>query len=299
MKKIPKTRQTQSTDTFPLYLKEISCIPLLTRSEEEELGRRVQKGDDTAVQKLVESNLRFVVKFAKKYRQCGLSFSDLINEGNLGLIAAAKRFDPDRNVRFISYAVWWIRQSILLALANMSRPFKVPPKINTALFKVKVSTSNYRKEWKQQPTLDEIAKEAGMNQQELLSVMGAAGAGISLNQPLSAEGELGLEDILFQNRIPSAEQGIVERSVKKSLRGVLGDLKEREREILKLRYGLDHDTSLTLKQIGDRIGVSRERVRQIQEEALRKIRDAGKAGPFQQEVTLLGKILDANEPSVA
>lgn len=292
-------RQKQSKETIALYLKEISHIPLLTRSEEKELGRRIQKGDETAVQKLVESNLRFVVKYAKRYRQCGLSFSDLINEGNLGLITAAKRFDPDRNVGFISYAVWWIRQSIIAALANMGRPFKLPPKINTALYRIRASTSRYRNEWMKQPTLEEIAKEAGMTGEELLTIIGAAGHGISLSQPLFTDGEGGIEDVLFQSRIPSAEQGIIEGSVKKSLNGVLGDLKEREQEILRLRYGLDDDTSLTLRQIGHRMGVSRERVRQIQEEALEKIRQGGKLRRFQREVTLLGKLLDSRETSVA
>lgn len=294
-----KLKQKQSKDTIALYLKEISYIPLLTRKEEKELGLRIQKGDETAVQKLVESNLRFVVKFAKRYRQCGLSFPDLINEGNLGLITAAKRFDPARNVRFISYAVWWIRQSIITALANMGRPFKLPLKINTALYRIRTSTSKYRNEWMKRPTLEEIAKDAGMNGDELLSVIGAAGKGISLSQPLFTDGEGGIEDVLFQSRIPSAEQSIIEGSVKKSLKGVLGDLKEREQEILRLRFGLDDEKALTLRQIGNRMGVSRERVRQIQEEALEKIRQGGKVRPFQQEVTLLSKLIDAKERSVA
>lgn len=291
-----KTGETRSKDTIALYLKEISCIPLLSRKEEMDLGRRIQKGDETAVQKLVESNLRFVIKLAKRYRQCGLSFSDLINEGNLGLITAASRFDPDRNVRFISYAVWWIRQSILAALAKMGRPFRLPVKINTALYRVRASTSNHGNE---QRTLESIAKDAGMKREELLTAVRAVGSGISLNQPLSPEGGVELEDLLFQSRIPSAEQDLVEGSVKKSLKGVLGDLKEREREILSLRYGLDDDKSHTLRQIGNRMGVSRERVRQIQEEALQKIRQGGKVRAFQQEVTLLAKILDSTEPNVA
>ena len=294
-----RVRETRSKDTIALYLKEVSYIPLLTRKEEKELGRRIQKGDETALQKLVESNLRFVVKFAKRYRECGLSLSDLINEGNLGLITAARRFDPARNVGFISYAVWWIRQSILTAIANMGRPFKLPAKINTALFRVRASTLNCRNEWKQQPTLEAIAMDAGMKQDELLSVIGAAGKGISLSHPLSPDGEGEFEDVLFQSRLPSAEQGIVEGSVKKSLKGVLGELKEREQEILRLRYGLDDDKALTLKQIGDRMGVSRERVRQIQEGALQKIRQGGKVRPFRQEVTHLAKILDSRESSVA
>jgi RNA polymerase primary sigma factor len=294
-----RIKDKQSKETLALYLKDISCIPLLTRAEEKELGSRIQKGDKTAVQKLVESNLRFVVKFAKRYRQCGLSFSDLINEGNLGLITAAKRFDPAREVRFISYAVWWIRQSILVALANMGRPFKLPLKINTALYRIRASTSKYRNEWMKQPTLEEIAKDAGMSRDEMLSTIGAAGNGISLSQPLFTEGEKGIEGVLFQSRIPSAEQSIIEGSVKKSLKGVLGDLKEREQEILKLRYGLDDGASLTLSQIGKMMGVSRERIRQIQEQALQKIREGAKVIPFQQEVTLLSKLLDAKERSVA
>ena len=150
-----------------------------------------------------------------------------------------------------------------------------------------------------QPTLEEIAKDAGMSRDEMLTIIGAAGNGISLSQPLFTEGENGIEGVLFQSRIPSAEQSIIEGSVKKSLKSVLGDLKEREQEILKLRYGLDDGTSLTLRQIGKMMGVSRERVRQIQEQALQKIRQGGKVVPFQREVSLLSKLIDAKERSVA
>lgn len=294
------SRRNDTTETLRFYMKEISYIPLLTAEEERELGRRIQQGDDAAMQKLVESNLRFVIKCARRYREFGVPFQDLINEGNLGLITAAKRFDPSRNVRFISYAVWWIRQSILTALANLGRPFKVPLKINTALYKVRVSASTSLKELSHKPTLEETARDVGMTQGELLRVMGAGAEGISLNNPISAEGEAGIEDVLYQNRIPSAEQGVVEGSVKKTLKGVLEGLKDREREILSLRYGLNDDTSLTLKQIGDRMGVSRERVRQIQEEALEKIRtNHNKTLSFRREVALLEKISASKESSLA
>jgi RNA polymerase primary sigma factor len=178
-----RAKETQSKETLSLYLKEISRIPLLTSIEEKDLGRRIQNGDEMAVQKLVESNLRFVVTFAKRYRQRGLSFTDLINEGNMGMITAAKRFDPDRNVRFITYAVWWVRQSITIAIANLGRPLKVPIKINNAINRVKVSTLHDWNEGKHNPTMEEIAADACLKEEDLPAIMGLAGVGISLNQP--------------------------------------------------------------------------------------------------------------------
>ena len=272
MKSVMQSKENQSRQALRMYLKEISKIPLLTPEEEQDLGRRIQEGDDEALERLVESNLRFVVKVAKRYRRFGVSFLDLINEGNLGLIEAAKRFDPTRNVKFISYAVWWIRQSILAVLSNLGRPLRLPIKINAALYKVGISMANRQNELNQKPSLEEIADDVGITRDELVSILKVGGEGISLSQPLTGEREGTLEDFLVQTRIPSAEQEAVKGSVKKALHEVLGELGEREAQILRLRYGLDDDSSLTLQQIADRIGLSRERVRQIEEKALQKLR---------------------------
>lgn len=215
MKSVTQTKENQSRQALRMYLKEISKIPLLLPEEEKDLGRRIQEGDDEALERLVESNLRFVVKVAKRYRRFGVSFLDLINEGNLGLIEAAKRFDPNRNVKFISYAVWWIRQSILAVLSNLGRPLRLPIKINAALYKVGISMANRQNELNHKPSLEEIADDVGITRDELVSILKVGGEGISLSQPLTGEREGTLEDFLVQTRIPSAEQEAVKGSVKK------------------------------------------------------------------------------------
>lgn len=262
----------RSKEVLRLYLQEIAQIPLLSTEEERELAWRVRNGDDEALERLVEANLRFVVKVAKRYRSFGVSFLDLINEGNLGLMEAAKRFDPTRNVKFISYAVWWIRQSILSALSNLGRPLKVPIKMNAALYKVNLKIANRRQEMQERPTAQELADDLGMKVKDVTSILGVGGEGISLNQPLTWNREGVLQDFLVQTSIPSVEDEVIKRSIKDSLHEILGELGSREQEILKLRYGFHDDNALTLQEIGDRIGLSRERVRQIEERALQKLR---------------------------
>jgi len=265
-------KETGSKEALRLYLSEIANVPLLSVEEERDLGHRIRQGDHAALKKLVESNLKFVVKVAKKYRHFGVSFLDLINEGNLGLIEAAKRFDPTRNVKFISYAVWWIRQSILTALSQLGRPLRLPIKINAALYKVGVTVANHLSETSEKLSLDELAAEVGMNRDDLISILEVGGEGISLNQPLSRGTDWALEDQLVQKSIPSVEQEAMSRSVKQCLNEILEELGTREQQVLRLRYGLDDDSTLTLQEIGDRIGLSRERVRQIEEKALQKLR---------------------------
>jgi len=291
------SKATQSRDALRIYFNEISTFPLLSVQEEQELGRAIQQGDEGAVNRLVESNLRFVVRFAKRYRQGGLSFPDLINEGNLGLIEAARRFDPTRNVRFISYAVWWIRQSIVTSLSRFRRPFRLPIRLNATLYKMAINLANRTIGIDDKPTMMELAVEVGATQGELRWILEGGGEGISLNQPLTREGEAALEEFLVQTRIPSPEQEVVKRSIRKSLKRLLGELGEREQEILRLRYGLDDDTPLVLQQIGKKLGLSRERVRQIVEAALKKLRQQHNALSFMNEVSLLMKILASRQPS--
>jgi RNA polymerase primary sigma factor len=271
-------KQSQFNREMRLYLKEISHIPLLSAEEEKELGRRIQNNNDkAALQKLVESNLRFVIKIAKKYRGFGLSFMDLINEGNLGLIEAAKRFDPERNVRFTSYAVWWIRQAILHSLTNLSRPLRLPAKITNTLHRVGKTIAKKTSELKRRPSLQEIAKEIGVGADELSTMMEVAGEPASLSQPIDDEGEVVLGDVLEQTTVPSVEETITLKFLKEHVEEALERLDENEQKVLKLRFGLDNGVPHTLKEIGTSMNLSRERIRQIEAKALDKLRHSRRA----------------------
>jgi len=265
----------QSSREMRLYLREISSIPLLTIQEEKDLGLRIQKGDREALQKLVESNLRFVIKISKKYRGYKLSFLDLINEGNLGLIEAAKRFDPSRNVRFTSYAVWWIRQAILHAITNLGHPMRLPAKISNTLYRVGNTIARKTIELRRKPTLHEIAEEVGIKIEELASMLELAGDATSLNHPIHEEGELVLGDLLASG--PTLEEGVTLQFLKEHVSEALDHLDPNERMVLRLRFGLDQGVSQTLKEIGDQMHLSRERIRQIEARALEKLRQSRKS----------------------
>jgi RNA polymerase primary sigma factor len=266
----------QSSREMRLYLKEISKIPLLTAEEEKELGRRVKEGDNDALQKLVEANLRFVIKISKKYRGFGLSFLDLINEGNLGLMEAAKRFDPDKNVRFTSYAVWWIRQAILHALTSMGHPLRLPAKISNTMYRMGKTITKKTAELNRRPTLQEIAADMGMDEKELSAMVEVAGGATSLSQPLDEEGDLRLEDVL-PDEISSVQDDLESQFLNKHIDEVMERLEDNERKILTLRFGLEDGQPHTLKEIGDSMGLSRERIRQIEAKALNKIRHGRRA----------------------
>ena len=276
LKKRKAVKEDNTKQTLQSYLNEISMIPLLTVEEERALGYRARSGDQEAVQKLVESNLRFVVKVAKKYRRYGVPFLDLINEGNLGLIEAARRFDPDRNVRFISYAIWWIRQSILTVLSDMSHPLRLPLKVNNMLYKVGLTASRFANDLNEKPSLQDIAGGVGLSIEELTEILKVGGEALSLDQPMRESNRV-LENLLPQTNTLTAEDGLMRDALKQDLRTAMKQLRDNEREVLSLRFGLDQEKCLTLKQIGERIGVSRERVRQIQEKALEKLRQSSKA----------------------
>ena len=271
----PKAK-AYSGNTLQMYFKEISAVPLLTVEEERDLGRRIQAGDESALQRLVESNLKFVVKIAKRYRKFGVPFLDLINEGNLGLMEAAKRFDPGQEIRFISYAVWWIRQSILSAISNMGHPLRLPLKVNNMLYKVGITTATKLHQLNRRPTPEEVAQEMGLSARTLSAVMNVGGEAISLSQPVAQSKEQSLEDFLSQDSALSIEKELIQESIKKRLREALRDLGRNEQEVLRLRFGLDDDVPRSLKQIGDEIGLSRERVRQIQVRAMEKLRHSQK-----------------------
>jgi RNA polymerase primary sigma factor len=260
-----------------LYLKEIAKIPLLTVEEERELGRRVQKGDKDALQKLIESNLRFVIKIAKKYRKSGLPFLDLINEGNIGLMEAARRFDPTRGVRFTSYAVWWIRQAILHYLSQAAQVFRVSPKTANILYRVATTLAKKRSEENETPTREALALEIGVSLNELNSSLEAAAGTLSLDHPIDESGDLVLGDTLEQKIIESAEDTTITQHLKDQIGESLSSLSNMEENVLRLRFGLDDDQPLTLKEIGDRMNLSRERIRQIEAQALGKLRKASTA----------------------
>lgn len=255
-----------------LYLKEISKIPLLTAEEEKALGYRVQAGDKEALQKLIESNLRFVIKIAKKYRKSGLPFLDLINEGNVGLIEAAKRFDPERKVRFTSYAVWWIRQAILHYLSQASQVYRLSPKTANILYRVATTLSKRRSEQNESLSREALALEVGVSLKELNASLEATAGTLSLDHPIDENGDLTLGDALEQSTIPSAETSSASIFLKEQIERSLGKLSAMEEKVLRLRFGLDDDNPLTLKQIGDKMSLSRERIRQIEAQALNKLR---------------------------
>lgn len=255
-----------------LYLKEISKIPLLTAEEEKALGYRVQAGDKEALQKLIESNLRFVIKISKKYRKSGLPFLDLINEGNVGLIEAAKRFDPERKVRFTSYAVWWIRQAILHYLSQATQVYRLSPKTANILYRVATTLSKRRAEQNENPSREALALEIGVSLKELNASLEATAGTLSLDHPIDENGDLTLGDALEQSTIPSAETSSASIFLKEQIERSLGKLSPMEEKVLRLRFGLDDDNPLTLKQIGDKMSLSRERIRQIEAQALNKLR---------------------------
>ena len=260
-----------------LYLREISRIPLLTPEEEKALGYLAQKGDKEALQKLIESNLRFVIKIAKKYRKSGLPFLDLINEGNIGLIEAARRFDPERNVRFTSYAVWWIRQAILHYLSQASQVYRLAPKTANILYRVATTLSRKRSELNEIPSREVLAQEIGVSLKELNAALEAAGGTLSLDHPIDDQGDLTLGDALEQTTIPSAETIAVTQHLKDQIGESLGTLSPTEEKVLRLRFGLDNDDPMTLKEIGDQMRLSRERIRQIEAQALNKLRRSSTA----------------------
>jgi RNA polymerase primary sigma factor len=274
---IKKVKQNSGNREMRLYLKEISKIPILTTSEEKAIGKRAQAGERQAVQILIQSNLRFVIAVAKRYQGCGLPIMDLINEGNLGLMEAAQRFDPTRNVKFTSYAVWWIRQAILHALCTLAHPLRLPPKVSLALYRIKNAVNKKTDELRRKPTRGEISMEVGIPEEELSSILELGAGGISLSQPIDDAGELLVGDQLEQTSVPTVEETMTLKCLGNDLNKMLNELSPSEENVLRLRFGLDDNTPRTLRDIGQRMGLSRERIRQVESKALQKLRGVDKA----------------------
>ena len=258
------------------YLQEIGKVPLLKLEEEIELARRIKKGDHDALEKLTKANLRFVVSIALKYQNRGLSLGDLINEGNLGLITAAKRFDESRGFKFISYAVWWIRQSILQAISEQSRVVRLPLNRIGYLNKVGKALDNLEQELERRPSTNEIAKETEMTTHEVSDTIQISGTHFSLDAPLYQGTENKLLDVIPDDHQPSPDDVMLYDSLRIEIKSVLSTLTYREAKILKLSFGLE-GPPLTLEVIGEKFNITRERVRQIKEKGLRKLRHSSRS----------------------
>lgn len=267
-------RESQSLDR---YLQDISKVELLTPEQEIELAIRIKKGDQQAMEILTKANLRFVVSVAKQYQNQGLSLGDLINEGNVGLIKAAKRFDETRGFKFISYAVWWIRQSILQALAEQSRIVRLPLNRIGALNRIGKAYTNLKQEFEREPSHEEIANELEMDIEEISDTLKLSSKQVSMDAPFSVGEENSLLDILENVQQPSPDNQLINESLKVEIRNALAALPEREAEVLRLYFGIDVDFALTLEEIGEKFNLTRERVRQIKEKAIRRLRHASKS----------------------
>jgi RNA polymerase primary sigma factor len=272
----PRAREA-SLDSLNVYIREIAKFKPLTIEDEKELGRRIREGDQEAIDHLVEANLRFVVHYAKRYRGLGLSYMDLIHEGSLGLIEAAKRFDPERNVKFISYAVWWVRQAIFHALSEHARVFRLPQKLSGQVSRLETAREKLKAELERAPTTEELAVRTQLTKEEVERLLLAAGDDVSLSTAVGDDGSLELGDTLEQDSVPSAEVEMIRTSFERRIQDMVGLLDEKEREVIRMRFGLDGDEPKTLQEIGETMGLSRERIRQIESRAKEKLRRSREA----------------------
>ena len=269
--KITKSITNRESASLDKYLQEISKEEMVSAEEEVELAQLIRKGDKKALERLTRANLRFVVSVAKQYQNQGLSLPDLINEGNLGLLKAAERFDETRGFKFISYAVWWIRQSILQAISEQSRIVRLPLNQVGSVNKINREISKFEQENERRPSVHEIADNIDLPHEKIDDAMNISGRHLSVDAPFSDAEDGSLLDVLINEDIPPTDVSLVSESLKSEIQAALSVLNERERNVIEASYGLGMQ-ELTLEEIGEKYGLSRERVRQIKEKAIRKLR---------------------------
>ena len=274
--KITKSITNRESASLDKYLQEIGKEDLITVEEEVELAQRIRKGDQKAVEKLTRANLRFVVSVAKQYQNQGLSLPDLINEGNLGLIKAAEKFDETRGFKFISYAVWWIRQSILQALAEQSRIVRLPLNQVGSLNKINKAFSRFEQENERRPSPEELADSLDLPAEKVADTLRVSGRHISVDAPFVEGEDNSLLDVLVNDDSPIADRTLINESLSTEVERALSTLTERERDIIKLFFGINTQ-EMTLEEIGEKFGLTRERVRQIKEKAIRRLRHSSRS----------------------
>jgi RNA polymerase primary sigma factor len=275
--KISKQITNRESQSLDKYLQEIGKVDLLTPDEEVELAKRIKEGDQMALERLTKANLRFVVSVAKQYQNQGLSLGDLINEGNLGLIKAAQRFDETRGFKFISYAVWWIRQSILQALAEQSRIVRLPLNRVGSLNKISKTFSVLEQKYEREPSPDELADVLDVTSSEVVDTMKISGRHVSMDAPFTQGEENSLLDVLENDTDPTPDQGLINDSLRKEVQRALSTLTQREADVISLYFGLNGEHSMTLEEIGEKFNLTRERVRQIKEKAIRRLRHTSRS----------------------
>jgi RNA polymerase primary sigma factor len=270
--KITKSITNRESASLDKYLQEIGREELITVEDEVELAQRIRRGDQKALEKLTRANLRFVVSVAKQYQNQGLSLPDLINEGNLGLIKAAEKFDETRGFKFISYAVWWIRQSILQALAEQSRIVRLPLNQVGSLNKINKALAKFEQEHERQPSPEELSDLLEISKEKIMDTLRVSGRHVSVDAPFVEGEDNSLLDVLVNNDSPNADRGLINESLSMEIDRALSTLTEREREIVKCFFGIGGAQELTLEEIGEKFELTRERVRQIKEKAIRRLR---------------------------
>ena len=270
--KISKQITNRESQSLDKYLQEIGKVDLLTADEEVVLAKRIREGDQLALEKLTKANLRFVVSVAKQYQNQGLSLGDLINEGNLGLIKAAQRFDETRGFKFISYAVWWIRQSILQALAEQSRIVRLPLNRVGSLNKISKTFSELEQKFEREPSPEELAEVLEVSASEVVDTMKISGRHVSMDAPFVQGEENSLLDVLENDGDEKPDDGLMNDSLRKEVQRALSTLTSREADVITLYFGLNGEHAMTLEEIGEKFNLTRERVRQIKEKAIRRLR---------------------------
>ena len=276
--KITKSITNRESQSLEKYLQEIGKVDLLTPEEEVELAKKIKQGDQASLEKLTKANLRFVVSVAKQYQNQGLSLSDLINEGNLGLIKAAQRFDETRGFKFISYAVWWIRQSILQALAEQSRIVRLPLNKVGSLNKINNAFSELEQEFEREPSPEELAELLDIPTEEVETTLGVAARHVSMDAPFVEGEDNSLLDVLENNSTPNTDQELdYNESLRREIERSLSTLTDRQCDVIKLYFGIGIEHPMSLEDIGEKFGLTRERVRQIKDKAINKLRSANRS----------------------